>query len=531
MHSTGIIELRRIGENDWRAKYQGNYGIYTIKISTDGKKTVKYSCSCPSDYYPCKHIPIIEKAVAEQLAANKGQEENYGRLEECVKKAPAEKLQEFIIAQAKYNPDLFNAVLLKFAAAEGGTRGNNYSALIKKALASVSYDEYEEDYYYPDEGQDIEALDEWLEKAWEYTEQGDYNEAILISKAFIEEYSQWLYEMYSDSSFLFSSEYQSIPFDILEEAANYTGKKELFDYCLAEIKKPKYSIDDIADNFHSLLESLAITVDPDAFILLQNELLAEIPDKSSRKAKKILERKIHFYKRTGQEEKAQSLIRENIQIESFCMDFVKSKINEKDYPEAKKFINAFIEGQKEYPGRGVSDTWYELLLDIAQKEKDLPAVKELAYRFIKNSFRKNYFEIYKAAFGTAEWAEEREKLISHYSNEKYFSDNAAELLAAESDTGRLIKYIEKYPIVQVLEKYLDVLSYDYPEKTLDLLTKAIIPYAEANTGRSHYEYIFSLLKKMSKIAGGKKAALELIMDFRMRYRNRRAMMEILGKFK
>jgi hypothetical protein len=46
---SGIIELIQTAENNWKAKYQGNYGIYTIKITTDGKKTIKFSCSCPSD--------------------------------------------------------------------------------------------------------------------------------------------------------------------------------------------------------------------------------------------------------------------------------------------------------------------------------------------------------------------------------------------------------------------------------------------------------------------------------------------------
>jgi hypothetical protein len=66
-----IIELCQTAENDWKAKYQGNYGLYTIKITTDGKKAVKFSCSCPSDYYPCKHISIIEYAIAKKMADNK----------------------------------------------------------------------------------------------------------------------------------------------------------------------------------------------------------------------------------------------------------------------------------------------------------------------------------------------------------------------------------------------------------------------------------------------------------------------------
>ena len=69
----------------------------------------------------------------------------------------------------------------------------------------------------------------------------------------------------------------------------------------------------------------------------------------------------------------------------------------------------------------------------------------------------------------------------------------------------------------------------YPEKTLELFRKVLIHRAENFTGRSHYEYILSFLKKMSKIKGGKRHS-DLIADFRIRYKNRRAMMEILDEF-
>jgi hypothetical protein len=46
-------------------------------------------------------------------------------------------------------------------------------------------------------------------------------------------------------------------------------------------------------------------------------------------------------------------------------------------------------------------------------------------------------------------------------------------------------------------------------------------------GRSYYEEARSLLNKMAEIQDGKKAASELAADFRIRYKNRRAMMETL----
>jgi hypothetical protein len=525
----GIVELRRTAENNWKAKYQGNYGIYTIKIKTDGEKTVEFLCSCPSDYYPCKHIAIIEEAVAEQTAINKKQDKNDGEVKELLRGVSAEKLQEFIADQTKYNDELLNAVLLEFAANTKNIKGNKYSRIIQRALASVDLHQYEDDYYSSEEGQNIDILDQWFDKAGDCVRQKHYDEAILICKACIEEYSQWLYNTGEDASLFFSEEYQSIPFDIMEEAAEYANRKSLFDYCLAEMKKKKYVKTDFYYQFHRLLGNIAVTIDPDAFIALQDELLSEIKDKSSDDAETVLRRKIDFCKRIDREDNAWVLIEENIQIESFRMELAVKKTEERNFLGAKKLINDFIAEQKQKQDSYINSAWYKLLLDIAQEEDDIPAIRKLAYGFIKNSFNMKYYEIYKITFSDSEWIDEREKLFQHY-DEKYFNRSAADFLVAEKEIGRLLNYVEKNISVQELEHYYKEFSSAYPEKTLELFRKVIVPYAENNVGRYYYEYIFSLLKKICHIKGGKKIASDLVADFQMRYKNRRAMMEILRKF-
>jgi hypothetical protein len=101
---------------------------------------------------------------------------------------------------------------------------------------------------------------------------------------------------------------------------------------------------------------------------------------------------------------------------------------------------------------------------------------------------------------------------------------------AENEIERLLNYVEKYLSIDDLERYYKVFASDYPEKTLEMFKEALIRYANNNTGRGYYEQILSLLKKMSKIEGGKKAASDLVADFRLQYKNRRAMMEVLRGF-
>ena len=225
MNDTNILELRQIAENEWKAKYQGNYGIYTVRITTNGKKTIDFSCSCPSDYYPCKHIPMIEEAVARKMKA-KRKEENQQKikLEDFIKNVSIEKLREFIIAQAKFNSELENAVFFEFSSNITNTRSNKYSMIIRKALESVSLDEND---YYHEDWMNIDIMDLWHNKAQELVHEKQYNEAILICKACIEEYSKWFYHVDENISSVFSSEYKTIPFKIIMRSLKYINKKDI----------------------------------------------------------------------------------------------------------------------------------------------------------------------------------------------------------------------------------------------------------------------------------------------------------------
>jgi len=443
-----------------------------------------------------------------------------------IKTASAEKLREFISKQAKYNDELQNAVFLEFAASVKNTEDNKYLGIIQKALESAPT--WEDGDHYYEEVLELDILDKWFDKAREHVGQGEYDEAILICKACIEEYSRWLYNAGKETATMFYSKYQSIPFDILEGMAKHANKREMFDYCLSEMNKKKYATAYFYDEFHRLLATMALKVDPDAFLGLQDQLLANITDKSSDEVETVLRRKIDFYKRLGQPGKAQALLEENIQVDSFRLEVAERKIKKRDFEAAKQLINDLLlwEGKREHY---LYRTCRKLLLDIALKEKDIPEVRKLAYGFIKDSFQQEYHEVYKATFAPGEWAAEREKLFLRYGDQKHFSDSAANLLAAENDAERLMQYIEEHLSPECIMKYHKFFAPAYPKETLKLFEEAVVSYAENNIGRSHYEHVFSMLQKMSKVNGGKKAASDLAAYLRARYKTRKTMVEILQR--
>ena len=55
-------------------------------------------------------------------------------------------------------------------------------------------------------------------------------------------------------------------------------------------------------------------------------------------------------------------------------------------------------------------------------------------------------------------------------------------------------------------------------------------YAEQNVGRTHYELIAQALLCAKKLNGGQAAVKTLVAEFRIKYKRRPAMMEVLARF-
>ncbi|MDR2658803.1 MAG: SWIM zinc finger family protein [Spirochaetaceae bacterium] len=115
-YTSNIISLRETSPDNWQAKYQGNFGVYNIRIHTDGKRRGDFSCSCPSGYYPCKHIPVVEEAIARRIEQNAEVESVFGMsVEGLLEKLTRKELFDFTLGLLRNDPDLTNAAFIAFS--------------------------------------------------------------------------------------------------------------------------------------------------------------------------------------------------------------------------------------------------------------------------------------------------------------------------------------------------------------------------------------------------------------------------------
>lgn len=530
-----IISLQEISPNNWKAEYQGNYGVYTIRIEMSGEKIGRFSCSCPSDGYPCKHIPMIHNAIRERIAKSEtGNEKEL--FENVVRGIPLQDLQDFTIRFGKHNGAFQQAVLLEFISKQKTPEKTvDYHEIISLGLSGVDF--FEDDIYdYYDESFEIDVLNQWLSKAWKYLEQGAFSEAVLIAKACLETFAEWADDVIDTNLLDYVSEnYQCEPFDIFEKVKNQNqlSAEELLAYCRQEIAKPKYAGTYMLSKFNNLMMSLIEDTDPAEYLHIQNNLFVELSDKGSHEAKRILEKIIDFYKKRGMDEKAWKIVEENIQIESFRAKVVEELIEKQDFVKSKKLIHDFIKAKKSDDSRwhNYSSNWDEYLLKIAQLENNKDDIRKISKTFIENHFKSNYYEIYKTTFSSEEWPAEMEKLIHHYQKDsKWFNGNVADIFAAEKLSERLLHYLAAHLTIQNLEEYYKHTASQFPEKTLEMFKFIIEKYLEANTGRNIYEHVAQLFDKMLRIKGGKEVVSGMTAQFKITYKNRPALREILSRF-
>ena len=530
-----IYDLKQLSTDSWQAKYHGNYGNYTIKLTLDDQfKVKKYSCTCPSDYSPCKHIGFVVAELKNKVSkVEKQNKKNPITVSDVLQHVSLDELRTFIIDKAKYNQSLTNDIMLKFVDKSVKNQSENenmYSQIIADTFDGIDCetDDYDE---YGELEIDLSFLEEWLEKAQNALKNNDFKNAELICKACIEEYATWSETLeYEIDSYIYT-DYQEDFFEVLEEMSlnNQIEKKALYSYCKTELTKKKYN-GSSTTNFNNLMAALASDVNPDEFISLQINQIKEIGDKSSYEAKQIFNRLIDFYNANNQEDKAELLIEENLQIDDFRIKVIEKRIANAQNSEAKKLIIERLKNCNDWN----SQQWQKLLLIVAQKENDVPTIRKISFGFIEQRFEEKSFTIYKKTFSEQEWPAVFEKLYASYIKplnnwDRGFSSNAAELLKAENQTERLLKYIENQGSIQNLEQYYTVFITTFPDRTLSLFQNTLNKYLEQNVGRNHYEYANTILRKMKKIEGGSKVVSQLIQSYRVIYKKRRAMMEIINK--
>ncbi len=108
----------------------------------------------------------------------------------------------------------------------------------------------------------------------------------------------------------------------------------------------------------------------------------------------------------------------------------------------------------------------------------------------------------------------------------------ADIYVKEQDNDRLFSLLSsaRYDQLEALMQYAHYLKDTHSEQLIVIYTSLLNDYAERNLGRRHYEFIAQVLSCIRKLNGGQAVVKSLVAEFRIKYKRRPAMMEVLEDF-
>ena len=223
------------------------------------------------------------------------------------------------------------------------------------------------------------------------------------------------------------------------------------------------------------------------------------------------------------------------QIEEVCKRYWKNSsvrryyvdicMKKKEYDHVLQILDECILLDKQYRG---------LISEYSKKKKEIYLLQGNRSAYIEQLWKlvleheAGDLELYrelKKQYTADEWLVKREeifgKLPAYAHVEKLYKE--------EKLYDRLLVYVLNSPGLYALQEYEKVLKKEYPEQILNKYKDEVSKMAVHTSDRKNYAHLVSLLRKMQQIKGGSKLVEQIVAEWKIKYKNRPAMMDELRK--
>ncbi|MCD7808339.1 MAG: hypothetical protein LUH02_03275 [Erysipelotrichaceae bacterium] len=217
--------------------------------------------------------------------------------------------------------------------------------------------------------------------------------------------------------------------------------------------------------------------------------------------------------------------KDNYQYSSIRKAYVLLCIEQQKYNEATDILNESIHLDRKY--NGLVNDHYHQLKDIYYLQGDIEAYKNQLWLLITRYDMGNmddYKEL-KSLYNSNEWLYIREDIFDILSKHSYVDKFYKE----EGLYDRLLDFVVNSDGLNPLYNYEDDLKDKYPKELLQKYTIELNKMAYIGGKRSKYRNWVKILRKMLKIDGGEEAVKQIVDDWKVKYRNRPALLEELNR--
>lgn len=204
---------------------------------------------------------------------------------------------------------------------------------------------------------------------------------------------------------------------------------------------------------------------------------------------------------------------------------VKECMGRKDYARALAILDESLQLDRGKAGLVInySQQKKEIYLLTGDKAAYVKQLWALVLEHDRGDFA-SYQEL-KEQYTAEEWVHEREKIFEQLPD----SHQVARIYQAEGLKDRLLAYVVNSPDLFELKTFEDDLKEEYPRELLTKYRQELEKSAVVTSNWKQYAEYASILRHMKQLRGGAAEVAMIVDDWRKMYRNRRAMMEEIGK--
>lgn len=510
--------------------------IYEVQIEIDDNGNVEdMDCDCPyAEENNCKHmVALLYYLENDGEIESKKAIRNTDNYDKILDKISENEIKEFVLEKIYENFDFQNEFRSHFVQYFEKTPKKVYEKRIAQsiyqAIGRKGFIEYNETYKFSN------AMYDYIQEANNLIKHNEYQAPFWIASLILEELPDLPIDDSDGTTSYVESECVEVIEKILEKCKNDSVIKEIFNWIIESIKND--TLGDYSDGIEKVLDEHFIE---DKFV---NERLKIIDEKiqeleqqedhySEYKLEELIKTKIALLYQLGMDKEAIKTIKENIYYVPIRRMLIDIERKNENIDKVEKLLK---EGMKIALKRGHYGTvtyYIEELLSIYkehnQKEKYKNLVEETLFKYSRGSFK--YYKKLKDLYTEEQWKNMRDGIIKvlESDGDGYHRDDLRQIYIEEQYYEKLYNSVMTTPLFEIVVKYEKYLKKDFEKQLLEEYQKIVNEKARF-TGKRNYEDVRKILQHMKTLKNGEKLVGKMIEEYKIKYANRRLMLEELNK--
>ena len=510
--------------------------IYEVQIEIDNNGNVEdMDCDCPyAEENNCKHmVALLYYLENDGEIESKKAIRNTDNYDKILDKISENEIKEFVLEKIYENFDFQNEFRSHFVQYFEKTPKKVYEKRIAQsiyqAIGRKGFIEYNETYKFSN------AMYDYIQEANNLIKHNEYQAPFWIASLILEELPDLPIDDSDGTTSYVESECVEVIEKILEKCKNDSVIKEIFNWIIESIKND--TLGDYSDGIEKVLDEHFIE---DKFV---NERLKIIDEKiqeleqqedhySEYKLEELIKTKIALLYQLGMDKEAIKTIKENIYYVPIRRMLIDIERKNENIDKVEKLLKEGMKIALKQGHYGTVTYYIEELLSIYkehnQKEKYKNLVEETLFKYSRGSFK--YYKKLKDLYTEEQWKNMRDNIIKilQSDGEGYHRDDLRQIYIEEQYYEKLYHSVMTTPLFEIVVKYEKYLKKDFEKQLLEEYQKIVNEKARF-TGKRNYEDVRKILQHMKTLKNGEKLVEKLIEEYKIKYANRRLMLEELNK--